>query len=1027
MVSNFERRSQGADDLNIRSQNFGGLNTTASPLNIPYEDSPNLLNVDVDVSGNVSKRQGTEILLKYANTTPVYTFPVKSVLGYDYVLTKSGGLLEVAGVIGKAVGAYKSFSNVFSAAAANVKPYFTLLSDVEPRVLILTGTNTPVQVKFVEQTFTTTSGSPTTTVVIPNASRFQYDTPILYMNRNFTSGATYSYNSTTRALTISNLPSWSGTMTFDLVLPVWSWWAESLRWFGDRFYDAVSRFNVNKADQSVSIPAALRSDLDTIQGTYGRYPMLLYKTATFNDTYTFSNTGQPTNADAYGWGDGSVYNVGASAYLNTSPFFATFGDTRTPTPQPPETVHLLRQRELRFNYGNGATGANLRVTVDGASLSANYSSTVAGTNRAYALYKADGTLCTSASDLAYYIAFTGATPLGISPTAAVTITNVDRTYIGSAATQTDNAYVQGGYFKVYGLGLWANYGTGQFPRIATVYQSRLVLGGFTNDPTRVVFSATGDTVEGGVKYNFFQVTDDLDGLDSDPFDLVVSSSQADDYVTGLVEWQSSLFVLTRRATFRANGGDATISPARRFVNYISSLGLVNPFSVVRTDTAVFYLSDSGVFNLTPRVEDGEYQAIEKSIKIRKVFGKTTSTAVSSAAWMSFDQNRKVLYVALPRGSETTVASALYVYNTFRDSWTQYDTLGGFKTYTGHPYVDTVLGDSFLLMVAYGGTVCMLKLYGSRYVDFFNKCGSFTGTVLTANSGIYTWTAPFWNSPVISNISVSGTTTLAVQRYELPTDLQVVPYDNVEDLSIYINGTRLSFGTDWVKQGKAIYLLSDPGDGKTVSIVPRCPVNVSYQGDVTFDETTVQTVWVNNLLQIQGTDYTLSGSTLTFTDTLTNAVVEVGNAYISYYQSPMFLLGSLSNLKKVKHVYLYFDNEDVLPVYTIGDLASGQDVDDLVGKWKTRANANISVTYDSENTSETSYDIYSFSDLVWDNAFFDVDPTNLQSTRYALFKEALLGVGYNYQIGVWSFDEASWKLCGYQVDARLSGKRYTGGN
>jgi len=45
---------------NISADNFGGLNKTSSPLNIPLTDSPYLLNVDIDVSGKVKKRNGYE-------------------------------------------------------------------------------------------------------------------------------------------------------------------------------------------------------------------------------------------------------------------------------------------------------------------------------------------------------------------------------------------------------------------------------------------------------------------------------------------------------------------------------------------------------------------------------------------------------------------------------------------------------------------------------------------------------------------------------------------------------------------------------------------------------------------------------------------------------------------------------------------------------------------------------------------------------------------------------------------------------
>lgn len=1020
-----EKPQGQTDDLSIKAQNFGGLNTTASLLNLPSEDSPAMLNVDVDVSGNITKRQGTELVLSLSGTG-MYVHPVRSVLGYDFLLMKRGTSLQLVSNDNRNSGAVKTFLGVFNNAASTERPSFCLLSDIEPRVLILHPSAPPVHVKFVEQTMKLLAQpTGTTTITVPNAQRFEFENPVVYVNRAYVGGL-FAYNSGTKVLTITGTTPFSGDVTIDLIAPIWQWWAESLRWFGDRFYDVVSRFNVNKADQSVLLPEKMRSDMDNVGGVYGKYPLYAYKTAVWNDTYTFAD--QPDTVDKYAWTDGSIYNYSATNFPNKAPYFATFSDARTPYPQPPEGVSFLRQRELRFRNDTGIATNNLIVKVDGVQQlwTTNNVQTVTGTNP-YFLYKADGTFEGVNGNIARYIMFATGKPIGVSPTAVVSLTNASPTFGGSSHLTTDNDYQSGSYFRVFGLGLWADYLNGYFPSIATVYQGRLVLSGFKNDPTRVVFSATSDSVEPGVKYNFFQVTDDLNDLTTNPFDVVTTSSEADDYVTGLVEWQSSLFVLTRRATFRVSGGDQPISPSRRFVNFVSALGLVNSYCVCRTDSAVFYLSDSGVFNLVPRVADGEYEPIEKSLKIRKAFNGAAGS-YSKAAWMNFDSAKKVLYVGLPRGTETTFASGIYVYNTFRDSWTQYDTPGNFKTYMGTSYVDTTLGDGFLLCVEItkSSAAGLVRLYGTRYLDYATM-GILTGTTLAAAVGTtYTWIPPYTTNAVVVNDAFwDFTATNLVQTYTLPLTFQVLPYLNVCDLTVYKNLVKLQFGVDWVKTQKGIYLLRNPGTAR-ITVLPRSPVNDSYIGQVTYGTTdkTPLNVFVNKVQNLTYTSDLFDVTTITLTTAQTAAVVEVGNAYLSYYLTPLFVQAYLGTLKKVKHAYLYFDNEPVQDTYTVANLASGQPSDTIVGGYKTDANANISITYDNGNDAESSNDIYGFSELVWDDASFDEVPSAQQTDRYSLFKERLLGVGYGYQMGVWSFDSCTFKLCAYQLDAVAKGKRYT---
>ena len=62
MVGDMYRDTTQGRDPNINATNFGGLNTQASPLNMPWADSPELINMDVTVGGKLTKRKGTRNL-----------------------------------------------------------------------------------------------------------------------------------------------------------------------------------------------------------------------------------------------------------------------------------------------------------------------------------------------------------------------------------------------------------------------------------------------------------------------------------------------------------------------------------------------------------------------------------------------------------------------------------------------------------------------------------------------------------------------------------------------------------------------------------------------------------------------------------------------------------------------------------------------------------------------------------------------------------------------------------------------------
>lgn len=1010
-VQAFQRELQ-TDDRSIQSYNFGGLNTTASRLNVPYNDATVLLNVNTGIDGSLLKRAGTQVLYDGTAGVDKSATSLRSTLGYPYTVLRDGQALSVLSRGNNNIRTLRTFPGVFGG-AGSARTSWVQLPDTYPRVLGLQSDRMPIEVYIVEQRQTVAAGGSFNTFVIPNCKRFSGEvgavpaphTDTVYVTTAGVtteyvpgSGIVTSYNSVTEELVVTFPSSFTaGTYTIDVVGFRWCWWAESLRWFGDRFFDTFSRFNVTSTDNNVAIPAPLRSDLE-----FGVEPFAfsLYKSSLSTDTYTFAN--QPATSDEYNIGDGSVYTPGANNYLNQTPFFLTFGLARTPFPQPPETVRMARARELRFNGGVGIEGQYLRVTVGDTVRSPVYGGGGPFPARAYTLFTEANVFVTSATTLAYRLSFNVSLPIGVDATDIITMTNVGTSAsLGASYLEVEleeSGFQSGSYRRAYGLGLFADYRTGIYPSTGAVYQGRLALSGVATDKARVVLSSLDIELD---RYSFFQITDDLDGIVTDPFDLVVSGGDSDDFVVGITEWNASLFILTRRSTYRVSGGDQPLSALRRFVTYLSNIGLVNQQSIVRTDTAVYYLSDSGVFNLTPRVEDSEFNAIEKSLKIRSSFVNRDTKRMVESSSMYFDAKFRRLYVTLPNLADTgRSASDVYVFDTTRDSWTLYNASGGFKVTSLFLSTDRITGASNTAFTTPDSIVMFDAL---RYVDFYRRFTGVTGTVVTT-----------------LNVGSAVLTVTGNQRYDIPDSFFATPFTSVKDLRLILGTSPL---TAFTKYAEHVYLTDVATAGQYLWFINKSTRNASPQGLLRYGAGDLYpyTAWVNGDSQITtGEVLTLNTTTRLATLSITSPtlvpadVYEVGQHYLALYTSPMFTQQMLGTVKRTKHAYLYFNNEE----------SSGFTSGDLVEKYNINCNANVTMLYDSDDSDViTSEDIYGYEDIVWDNAYFDVPEASQRINSYSLFKEPLIGVGYSYRLAVWSYDDARWNMVGYQIDANNKGKTY----
>jgi hypothetical protein len=1009
--NSFDRQNQRVNERSteesIQSNNFGGLNTIASPLNVPYQDSPLLLNTTVDVSGQVSKRKGSRVTYKTTGlSTGCSITGFTSGLAYNFSVAKRGTSILVFQTINNVSSLLMTKSGVFSNRAASIKPSIAATSEVNPRLIFATGVDRPVQLLFTEQQAVQTSTS--TSIVVNEAQRFKNASTVnclVYVNRVLVPSPTFSYNAGTGALTVSTLGSTVSGDVIDLVSITWQHWAEAQFWYGDRFFGSTTRFNSVPFDRVVKIPQALTTQNNGFDKYYAF--ALFSQSKTPSGAGTLSPVAQPQTATEWAFSDGSIYNYTANDFPNPSPFYVVMG--ALVAGGQPSTIYFVRRRALRFKNDTSIQAGNVDVYVNDVKRTIIYSTASPAylVKNNYFLH-VPGTSATSSTSPVNGLFFQAET-LGVGANDKVEAVNNEVSFIGSSALGTRFDYNDGSYIPSYGLGNTADYLSGNFPSIVTFFQGRLVFGGFPHRPLAIIFSNVNDSVVPGSYYSSFSITDDLTDASS-AFDIVLNS-KADDRVVALVEWQSSLFVLTRQAVFRANGGSSILSLTNRVVSYVSSNGCVNSRCITRTDFSVLYVSDSGVYNINPLVENGEYTVKELSIKIRDKFGITREPQYEELPWLTYDSVNKQVLLGYPAVGQINTSRYIYVYNTYRESWTEYNTPCGFNVWASTEYIDRTLGSnvqSICYIDTSGGLpndFYIIRWNDNRYLDFLQS--------KTHNGTTYSLT----KQPSVIHTINSSQRRYGINHTRTRQQLSFTPnpITTIYDITVKINGVKQVQGVDFTKEELGyIYLLKPITTGDTLTITPSC------------DESTEQyfTVYVNNIKTVPSSvnytnpDFTLSGS-------VNGDNVVWGNNYLCVYTTPQFLWNSLASYKRTQHAYIFLDNREGTEVYSASDANNSQDLGVLNDTYKTSINLNLSVLYNNQSDGTTTYDIVGYEHMYWDDGVFDVSSPHDQFQSFQSFKMPITGVGYVFQLIIWNNSDEYFKLGGYQIIAKEKGKRYNG--
>lgn len=974
---------------------FTGLNLTSDGGELSPGASPVFHNCDIAPDGDVVRRPGSNYLGNIVSnaTGGSWSHVIKTRRGTEFLVTvtQSGIVIQVlAEDDGTAsVTGYLQKLNVFSRTLTDVN--FVLLPTPYDRLLVLTNNHPPIQLSFLERTATFTctnaaAGTITAPFETSDSKLWRGNTTSGIMLFNLPSGS-YFYPSSKSAGFTLNVPSLGMVLneTRELVLTSvsWQWWAESLNWSGGDFSQNTVRYSSTAIDQNVKIPTALLTDIDA------RYLTSAYRGIILTLGNDGATTGfvppvlSPTTALEWAHGSGQRFiYTSTNAPLHT-PFFATFQGIEAVGTQTPHSYH--RTREIRFNAGTGCTGTNLDFYVDGVKKIQRFATSPAFADGDYLCYKDTYTTqrnIVGASVVADLV--TGIFPLAsgrpLSTQVDTIMSNTERKWLGSSARSvlaTDlpvgGGELDGCYVPAFGIGLFCDYLRGIFPTFGCLFRDRLVLRLPETSSDQLIFSATGDELSPGNFYNFFQITDALEGVVDDPFTINITSKSREK-LTALLAWQQSLFIFTAVSTYSLTGGEV-FGPESYTTGLVASYGAFNARSVIATNLTVLFLNRYGVFDLMNKNNTTDYGSFERSEAVRPIFASHSATqAQSKLPWLCLNDTTNKVYVGLPLRNDTTACQQVLSLNL---AWNSWSTLGSATPFNVTAAVQMFNFVLFTVLSRNTGASQLLQMDALHHLDFFLRTYGLSTTAV--------------------NFAYPAQSTTALVSADKIVDL---PHPTPPILREYFNTTKT--GTTYVANANSFStLLPRNWMADVQELVPLLPPPSSYYPIVLIKNEEPFALYPTAGLGGGGDLITLNGVT-----SLTGASIEsvdgIATIYNSTFATTAFNTESLGRLKRLKKLHLLFDNTGT----------KGK-------KYYTLANSlqNSAVILISYNYGDNEY--LADAQLFGDYTRLDAQRLNLSpsASRQKQLSIPLQGYGANYQLYVCSTGGDAFKLTSYEFDVQ----------
>lgn len=1036
----------GTEEL-IQATAFGGLNTIANVLNMPYNDAHRLINADITEGANIVKRKGTRLVGSTTEATRGVTFTqVLSSSGLSFVVAKIGQGIVIYSVANDVMEELVTFDNVWTAGIRTEHVSVITTNEPEQRFIMLSRGSVPVHVRVVERAVRV--GADATSLVVPD-SRFENGTPgqdfVAY--RGSTPIPSADISSDAGSVTLNDDVVEGEIITF--LYFYWQWWAEAELYTTGRFSRSVTRFNVDASDRSVSVPIELQDDteLDT-NGMYRLYAALNNASPDRN----YPRWPRPATFGLYIPSDGSLNfttdePAGEVAANGTSSIL--FGDIYPPVmdePERPFLIYITRIRKLSHNDFSGIAPANLYVEYSDFTNTTPVDWIPGQTydpTKPYGYQLFDGnnwqdpdTITTGFANPQFtpepndtpeaiesgwaripvpvdetftgnvtHIHFGGGQRRGLPANAIVRLVNTDTRWVGSAGLSTNEPRTSGTWFPAYGLGKLANYRTGSFPSTGAIFQGRLALGGFSAAPMDVLVSALRDFSWPGELYNDFTI-DSFTTNTQNAFDVVLPGGTSE-IVQAMGVYQGSLFVAGSTSLHRVFSR-TTFDQSNFLTQFTGAVGALNAQSMVATIDAGFLLSSSGVYAIRPSDGlDDAYVVQEMSFKIANMFDIDNVRNMRRLSSMGYDPTEKKLYVSIAKDGSSDL-TRLFVFFVDRMAWTEYSFLDGTSILDTASYRDNDGTERFMLVQRSpaGPGAWFLRTEYEYPID-------------------YAQMPPGGAEVPLSPRPTETFTTTASVRYV--HNIRTSGFNNIEDLEVTLDGQVLAFGQEWVKQlDNAVLLLVSPLIGQTLTIRYANPTR-RFGSERVYHHEAVR----KNLQQVSRDteDYTIDDDTgiITLGGTVDDRFI-VGQMFHSEYRSPVYSYGVLKQYKRFRNWSGLFDQTWFDELYSSDSegLTETELNSDRIGRLRIRQDVNLSIVYNNERDGSTDQDIFRLTELLFDISQFDYLDGSLSRNSFANVSIPIQGAGYSIQAVLWSQDDDAWALSGYQLGGTRQAKRYRTG-
>lgn len=674
------------------------------------------------------------------------------------------------------------------------------------------------------------------------------------------------------------------------------------------------------------------------------------------------------------------------------------------------TVTFVRARAVTFNNSTVIIGTSLDVVVNDTALALNTS--VATSTVGYALLNDPNNLATAVTTTTSGARFITLVAAGTAESDVI-LANKNPLWVGSAGNNNRfqiavEASHRGGYFPAYGYGYYADYNRGSFNSCGAVHQSRLVLSGFPDHPGTVVASGFGDFYRKGENYNYFQINDSLEGLDYEPFDVVLQDSST---INRVVSWQQLLFVFSHSMVYRSINGNAPLSPANRAFVILSNQGCISKHGVAVAGNNIFYIAQSGLYSV-PVVFENEYRSSEVTMKIRELFEKQSFQGVH------YHKAREKLFMY----SKTQT----YVYDLLSESWTKYYSYVQFNHVSMSDVHDFTRGWTVASGVFNFIMQGVITWYSERYLDY---------ALYVPNS-----------ASLVSFVKVPFEEIVAnAQQSEYRLNTTFTELINTVDYEIWYganraSSTRLTHGTNWIKISNSHFrVLSAPTTGFIYYVIPiprgtwygwgmyvdNIPLylrantfgNLAFNvaansygtglNDLCLRLTTTPTDTINGVLSIA----IASLDNCAFVALASNAWV--GLCYPTEFMSIAFAREILGAYKRTEQVYTWFtarkERFDVTDYNQFSSFSSF-----LTYSYKYPTAVTVAIMHNLSSEAAVEFDLLS-------------ENSDNSTDEWVLFKTSLQRLGYVYRLYVTSTNIYSWNLAAYQILAKvMSGSGFISG-